>query len=158
MSNTMWAGKRVWMAGGVVLALLLVELAANAGRLLIVDSPQPSDVILVLAGETDRRPARALELLDRGYGRRVVIDVPAAASIYGFSQVTLAEEYIQRLPQAASLAICPSPVFLPAMKPTTPKSAWLASRPIAFLSSHRISTLAAPSAYFVTSFGRTPSP
>ena len=107
MSNTMWAGKRVWMAGGVVLALLLVELAANAGRLLIVDSPQPSDVILVLAGETDRRPARALELLDRGYGRRVVIDVPAAASIYGFSQVTLAEEYIQRLPQAASLAICP---------------------------------------------------
>ena len=66
-----------------VLAVTLVTFAANAGRLLVVDAPERSDVILVLAGETDRRPARALQLLDQGYGRRVVIDVPAAARIYG---------------------------------------------------------------------------
>jgi DUF218 domain len=84
----------------------LAVFAANAGRLLVVDAPQPSDVILVLAGETDRRPTHALELLDQGYGRRVVIDVPAAAKVYDSTQVQLAEKYIQGLRQAASVGIC----------------------------------------------------
>jgi len=90
-----------------VLAAAVVVFAANAGRLLVVDAPQPSDVILVLAGETDRRPERALQLLDEGYGRRVVIDVPAAARVYDFTQEQLAEKYVQGLPQAASMRICP---------------------------------------------------
>jgi hypothetical protein len=92
---------------GVVLAILLVLFAANAGRLLVVDSPAPSDVILVLAGETEHRPARALEMLSQGYGRRVVIDVPAAVTIYGLSQMDLAEKYVQALPQRGSIDICP---------------------------------------------------
>ena len=71
-----------------------------------MDAPQPADVILVLAGETDRRPARALQLLDQGFGRRVVIDVPAAARIYGFTQLELAEKYVEHLPQAASVRVC----------------------------------------------------
>jgi hypothetical protein len=91
----------------VALAALFVAFVANAGRLLVVDSPQPSDVILVLAGETDRRPARALQLLDQGYGREVVLDVPAAARIYEFTQVKLAEDYIRSLPDGASVRICP---------------------------------------------------
>src|ERR1700755_2589155 len=81
--------------------------AASAGRRLVVDTPQPSDVILVLAGETDRRPARALQLLDGGYGRRVLIDVPAETRIYGFPQTQLAEKYRQGLPQAAAVRVCP---------------------------------------------------
>jgi hypothetical protein len=94
------------------LAFLLIAsfvgFAANAGRMLVIDAPQPSDVILVLAGETDRRPDRALQLLDQGYGRRVVIDVPTGARIYGLSQVQLAEKYIHGLPQAAAVGICPT--------------------------------------------------
>ena len=74
--------------------------------MLVVDAPQPADVILVLAGETDRRPARALQLLDQGYGRRVLIDVPAAAKVYESTQLQLAEKYIRGLPQAA-VGICP---------------------------------------------------
>ena len=85
--------RRVWIAVALVTAGL-VGFAADAGRLLVVDAPEPSDVILVLAGETDRRPARALQLLDQGYGRRVVIDVPATARIYEFPQLQLAERYI----------------------------------------------------------------
>jgi hypothetical protein len=81
--------------------------AANAGRMLVVDAPEPSDIILVLAGETDRRPARALQLLDQGYGRRVVLDVPAAATIYETTQLQLAETYVRALPQAAAVRICP---------------------------------------------------
>jgi hypothetical protein len=89
---------------GVIAAAVF---AANAGRMLVVDDPRPSDVILVLAGETDRRPARALQLLDRGYGRRMVIDVPAAARIYDTTQLQVAERYIGSLPQAAVVRICP---------------------------------------------------
>ena len=96
------------LIAAVILAILLLSFAANAGRMLVVDSPERSDVILVLAGETDRRPARALELLDQGYGRRVVIDVPAASRIYQLTQVELAEQYVRQLPEAGSVAICPT--------------------------------------------------
>jgi hypothetical protein len=91
----------------VALVAGLVGLATNAGRFLVIDAPVRSDVILVLAGETEHRPARALELLDQGYGRRVVIDVPADARSYGFTEVELAGKYVQGLPQAAMVEICP---------------------------------------------------
>src|SRR5438477_8467919 len=94
--------RRIWIFA-VILAAVFVAFAADAGRLLVVDAPQSSDVILVLAGETDRRPIRGLQLLDQGYGRRLVIDVPAAARIYELTYVQLAEKYIQNLPQATSI-------------------------------------------------------
>ena len=90
-----------------VLLGLLIALAAEAGDFLIIDAPLRSDVILVLAGETDRRPQRALELLAQGYGRRVVLDVPANAKLYGFTEIELAQRYIQGQPEAAALSVCP---------------------------------------------------
>ncbi len=90
-----------------LLAGLVVILAAKAGDLLVIDSPQRSDVILVLAGETDRRPQRALELLARGYGRHIVLDVPTNAKLYEFTQIDLAQRYIRDLPQAALVSVCP---------------------------------------------------
>jgi uncharacterized SAM-binding protein YcdF (DUF218 family) len=96
---------RLWIIA-VVLAALLLLFAANAGRLLVVDAPQPSDVILVLAGETDHRPARALELLQQGYAPRVVIDVPAESMIFGSTELQLAQKYVQDLPQASAIRIC----------------------------------------------------
>src|SRR5882724_507826 len=91
----------------VVFVAVVTGLAANAGRFLVVDAPVQSEVILVLAGETEHRPARALELLEQGYGRRVLIDVPADARSYGFTEVELARKYVQSLPQAAMVEICP---------------------------------------------------
>jgi len=91
----------------VVVVAVIAGLAANAGRFLVVEAPVSSDVILVLAGETEHRPARALELLEQGYGRRVVIDVPANAKSYGFTEVELAGNYVKGLPQAARVEICP---------------------------------------------------
>ena len=73
----------------------------------MVDAPLRSDVILVLAGETDRRPQRALELLTQGYGRRIVLDVPTNAKVYEFTEIQLAQKYVQDLPQAAMMSICP---------------------------------------------------
>ena len=100
-------GRRIWGRLVIVLILLAIGVASIAGRVLVVDAPERSDVILVLAGETDRRPARGLELLDQGYGRRLVIDVPAAEKIFGFTNVELAQKYIQALPEAPSVSLCP---------------------------------------------------
>jgi hypothetical protein len=100
-------GKKIFWVVVVDVVAVFLAFAANAGKMLIVDAPQPSDIIVVLAGETDARPALALRLLDQGYARRVLIDVPAAARIYDFTQLQLAEKYVQSLPQAASIGVCP---------------------------------------------------
>ena len=99
--------RRRWCAVAVLLVAALIVLAANAGKMLVVDSPQPSDVIVVLAGETDYRPARALELLDQGYAQRLLIDVPADAKIFGLTAEQLAEQYELSRPEAVQLGICP---------------------------------------------------
>ncbi len=92
---------------GLVIGILLVIFAGKAGKLLVVDAPQPADVILVLAGETDRRPSRGIELLRQGYAHHLVINVPAAATIYGLSQVELAQRYAQNLDLRDEISICP---------------------------------------------------
>jgi hypothetical protein len=97
----------MWLAAFVLLVGVAVALGAKAGNFLIVDAPRRSDVILVLAGETDRRPQRALELLDQGYGRRVVLDVPTNAKLYEFTQIELAKKYIRDLPRGESISVCP---------------------------------------------------
>jgi DUF218 domain len=99
------------MVAGLVLVVFVGVFAARAGSFLVVDAPRPSDVIVVLAGETDRRPARALELLQQGYGKRVLIDVPAESNIYTFTQLELAQKYVQSLPQAAAVSVCPIVAF-----------------------------------------------
>jgi len=99
--------RRSWLLAWALLGCLAVVLAAKAGGFLVLDAPRSSDVIVVLAGETDRRPERALQLLTQGYGRRIVLDVPTNAKIYEFTQMQLAQKYIQNLPQAASIRLCP---------------------------------------------------
>ena len=98
--------RRGWF---LALAFMLsaTVLASKAGSFLLVDAPRRSDVILVLAGETERRPQRALELLGQGYARRIVLDVPNNADFYGTTLLELAQKYVQALPQATSISICP---------------------------------------------------
>jgi DUF218 domain len=93
----------VFIAGG----LFVVALGAISGRFLVVNQPRKSDVMVVLAGETDRRPARGLELLDQGYAPRLILDVPADAKIYQWNQAEIARKYVEGLPQAGSIAVCP---------------------------------------------------
>lgn len=98
---------RFWIVGCSILTLLFLLFTVRAGSMLVIDAPEKSDVILVLAGETDHRPARALRLFDQGYGHEVLIDVPARAEIYGFSETQLASDYAQKLPEGAAVHICP---------------------------------------------------
>ena len=95
-----------WIVVALVVGLSL-RVASKAGSFLVLDEPHPSDVILVLAGETDRRPQRALELLAQGYGKRILLDVPNSARVFGSTEMELAEKYVHDLPQAVSVSICP---------------------------------------------------
>jgi uncharacterized SAM-binding protein YcdF (DUF218 family) len=96
---------------GVVLSTgligILVALAASAGGFLVIDQPEKSDAILVLAGDTYSRPTHALELLEQGYASRIVMDVPARERIYQWTTVELAQHWVQSLPQASDITICP---------------------------------------------------
>lgn len=90
----------------VILSGFLLFLLTS-GSFLVVNNPQHADAIVVLAGETYRRPNRGLELLSQGYAPKMLLDVPAAEVIFGQNEFDLAQRYIQQLPQARSVAVCP---------------------------------------------------
>jgi len=92
----------------IAVALCIVALGAMSGRFLVVNQPRKADVIVVVAGETDRRPARGLELLDQNYAPRLILDVPAGTKFYQWSQLEIARKYVDGLPQAGSIVVCPS--------------------------------------------------
>src|SRR5438445_10596278 len=92
--------RRTLIVAGGLLALVL---GAASGGFLVVDEPRKSDVLIVLAGETDRRPTRALELFDHGYASKIVLDVPAQAKIYPWTQPELAQKYGDSLSQPPAI-------------------------------------------------------
>ena len=95
-----WPRLMLPLAGVILLAL-------EAGRVLVVNAPQKSDLIVVLAGETDRRPALALDLLHQGYAPRILLDVPASTKIYDSTLTQIAADYVRKLPVASQIALCP---------------------------------------------------
>jgi uncharacterized SAM-binding protein YcdF (DUF218 family) len=97
----------------IVLALagLLVALATQAARFLVVDQPEPSDAIVVLAGETNVRPAHALELLRQGVAPRVWLNVETRDLIYDQRLIDIAQKYVNGLPEANRVSVCPITSF-----------------------------------------------
>ena len=95
------------LIGVAFVLVVIVLLFTTSGGFLIVDRPEKADLIVVLAGETDRRPARGLELLDAGYAPRMLIDVPAIAKIYDTETLDIARAYVAKLPEHDSVTICP---------------------------------------------------
>lgn len=91
----------------LAVVVLVVVLLANSARFLVIDQPRRADVIVVLAGETDKRPARGLELLRQGFATRLILDVPAQAKLFQWSELDLAQRYVEALPEAASITVCP---------------------------------------------------
>src|SRR5579859_6649072 len=91
----------------IVVFLILVALASQAARFLVVDEPVKSDAIVVLAGETNVRPKHALELLRQGVAPRVFLDVKAGDLIYDQRLVEVAGKYAAGLPEANQISVCP---------------------------------------------------
>jgi DUF218 domain len=81
----------------VVIVLSVVVLCAlNLGEFLVVDHPERSDVIVVLAGDhNDLRYWHGLEMLREGYARNMMIDVPAG-TMYGRTREEYAADFVSR--------------------------------------------------------------
>lgn len=90
-----------------VAGILAMVLALTSGSLLIRNVPRKSDVIVVLAGETERRPERGFELLDQGFAPRLLLDVPAATVIYRWNQIELAQKYLNDVHREVDASVCP---------------------------------------------------
>lgn len=90
----------------VLAAILVIAFCVASGSFLVKDKPGPADIIVVLAGETEVRPAKGLELLKHGYASQMILDVPKA-QIYGHSEIEIARQYAQDFPESAAITICP---------------------------------------------------
>ena len=91
----------------IVLLLIVVALGSQAARFLVVDDPQHSDAIVVLAGDTNARPARALQLLRQGMAEHAFLDVVVRDQIFDQRLTDLAQKYAAALPEASRVSVCP---------------------------------------------------
>ena len=91
------------------LAVLIIVLvaASQAAHFLVLDEPQPSDAIVVLAGETNLRPARALELLRQGVAARAFLDVEAQEMVYDQRLTDIAQKYVNGFGESSRVSVCP---------------------------------------------------
>ena len=104
--------------------VLLVALASQAARFLVVDDPKQSDAIVVLAGETNVRPARALELLRQGMAPHVFLNVEARDRIYDQRLIDIAQKYVNSLAGSKPrFGMSDHRPFDLARRPTTPADA-----------------------------------
>ena len=90
----------------LVVVLIGVLLASQAARFLVIDNPQKSDAMVVLAGETSARPAHALELLRQGMAPRLFLDAEAGEPIYDQPLTDIAQKYVNTLPERNSVSVC----------------------------------------------------
>jgi len=93
--------------------LILISLVAvlffvfAAGHLLVVNHPEHADVILVLAGETEVRPRRGVELLQAGYAPRLILDVSRREMVFNSTLPELAQLWLNSLPESQQMSVCP---------------------------------------------------
>jgi hypothetical protein len=93
----------------LVLFLIAALLFFQPGGYLVVNHPEKSDAIVVLAGNAiDDRYWRALGLLRAGYGQHLLVDV-GDGSILGHPLVNLAQEFVANTAgnNLQQISICP---------------------------------------------------
>jgi uncharacterized SAM-binding protein YcdF (DUF218 family) len=90
----------------LVVVFIVAAFTRQAARFLVLDDPQQSDAIVVLAGETSLRPARALELLRQGMAPRIFLDAETRDVIYDQRLTDLAQKYLESLPEANRVSVC----------------------------------------------------
>jgi uncharacterized SAM-binding protein YcdF (DUF218 family) len=88
------------------LVVIFVAFAHQAARFLVVDEPEKSDAIVVLAGETNVRAARALELLRQGVAPHVFLDAETRDVIYDQQLAEIAQKYINSIGETNRVSIC----------------------------------------------------
>jgi vancomycin permeability regulator SanA len=107
MQSEMQFFQRHFLVIAIVVILILAALASHAARFLVVDEPEKSDAIVVLAGETSVRPTRALELLRQGTAPHMFLDAETRDVIYDQRLTDIAQKYVDSLPEANRVSVCP---------------------------------------------------
>jgi hypothetical protein len=90
--------KRKTASAAIAVVIIFVALFAvlRAGGYLVVNQPERSNVIVVLAGDhNDLRYWRGLELLREGYGQQMLVDA-SSDRIYGRTYAEHAADFISR--------------------------------------------------------------
>jgi len=88
----------------------LFFLARRSGSFLVVHRPHPADVIIVLAGDlNDRRYWTALDLLQSGYGREMLVDESEELVVFGHTYADWARAFITEKTPALRdrVKVCP---------------------------------------------------
>ncbi len=93
------------------LAAIVFVAASQAARFLVVDAPEKSDAIVVLAGETSVRPARAIELLRKGVAPHVFLDAESGELTYDQRLTDIAQKYVNDLGETSRVSVCPIMAF-----------------------------------------------
>src|ERR1041384_6340040 len=87
----------------LVLLLAFFVFARFAGRMLVRDHPEKSDVIVVLAGDSqDERYRRGMELLRAGYARHLLLDASSDSHYFGHTPAEYAEAFLRENPNEMS--------------------------------------------------------
>ncbi len=91
----------------LVIVLGLIWFLQPGGQL-VINNPQKSDAIVVLAGSSaDSRYRRGMQLLRAGYAHYLVLDA-LSGTAYGRSFADLAQEFVARTagPNASQVSVC----------------------------------------------------
>ena len=102
---------RFLLKAGLAFCLIVLILLGlrHAGPTLVVNQPQRSDVILLLAGdEDDIRYWKGIELLRSGYAPRMLVDARADGISYGRTPAEMTEDFIQRTAGGLAVHACPT--------------------------------------------------
>jgi hypothetical protein len=99
--------KRFRLLISLLVLVILVALASQAARFLVVNEPEQSEAIVVLAGETTFRPARGVELLRQGLAPHVFLDAETRDVIYDERLIDIAQRYVNGLGEANRVSVCP---------------------------------------------------
>ena len=100
--------KKLFVLG--IMAIATLVFAVFAGRLLVRDQPERSDVIVVLAGDSqNERYRRGMELLRAGYGNHLFLDAQSDSTYFGHTPVEYAEAFLKQGTgdMSAKVSVCP---------------------------------------------------
>ncbi|MFI5115081.1 MAG: YdcF family protein [Terriglobales bacterium] len=78
-----------------IVIVMAVWLLSHAASFLVLNGPQPADVILVLAGGTDSRYGHAVALQKEGFADRIILDADASRDRFGKSDADLAADFLR---------------------------------------------------------------
>ena len=91
----------------ILLGIIAIFLFRHAGSFLVVNNPEPSDLIVVMGGgNNDLRYWNGVRLMQEGYAHRLFLNVFAKGETFGNQDIDLARAFVNRTTPGQS-TVCP---------------------------------------------------